>query len=279
MNNQKFDIAYRRKLLYKRKRRRQVLFRLSILLTGFGLIFLILLLNKEPPINKKIISTSSDNKIIVCIDPGHGDWDTGAKSNSGDFEKDIVLNVSLKLGKLLEEEGIKVVYTRTNDSLPWLETANDSLKERIKIPEIFKADIFISIHCNSNYEDTNVKGTETWYKANDENSKALASSLQNSIINLNYSSDRGIKTYGNKEDALAVLELNESISALIELGFLSNTSDEKYLKSTKGQEASAKAIKEGILNYINSYKDTILKERSNKDVKNIPITSTLKLFY
>ena len=72
------------------------------------------------------------------------------------------------------------------------------------------------------------------------------------------------KTYDNKDDALAVLELNESISALVELGFLSNTYDEKYLNSDKGKEAFAKSIKDGLLNYIESNKDIIIKKRSNK---------------
>lgn len=268
MTTQKFDIATRRKLLYKRKKRRRLLFRLTLILTIISTLSLISLFKKEPTINKKIISPSSDNKIIVCIDAGHGDFDTGAKSPSGDYEKDIVLSISLKLGKLLEEDdGIKVVYTRTSDSLPWIETANDSLKERINMSKIFRSDIFISIHCNSNYENTDAKGVETWYKQDDENSEALALELQSSILNLNYTDDRGIKTYPDKDEALAVLELNDSISALIELGFLSNSSDEKYLKSSNWQDSSAKALKDGILNYINNNKENILKERSNRIIE------------
>ncbi|MBD7915462.1 N-acetylmuramoyl-L-alanine amidase [Clostridium sp. Sa3CUN1] len=264
--NSNFDISSKRKLLYKRKRKRQLIFKIYIVLLAISILSLILLLNKSTPVNKKVISSSNslDNKIIICIDPGHGDFDTGAKSSSGIFEKDIVLEISLKLGKLLEENDIKVIYTRTNDSLPWLETANDSLKERIRISKAFKADIFISIHCNSNYDDISAKGIETWYKPNDESSKNLALILQTSLSNLNSTIDRGIKTYDNKDDALAVLELNESISALVELGFLSNTYDEKYLNSDKGKEAFAKSIKDGLLNYIESNKDIIIKKRSNK---------------
>lgn len=262
--NTNFDISYKRKLLYKRKKKRQLIIKLSILIIVISLLSILILLNRSTPVNKKVISSSKDNEIIVCIDPGHGDFDTGAKSSSGIFEKDIVLDISLEVGKLLEAENIKVVYTRTNDSLPWLDTANDSLKERIRIAKAFKADIFLSIHCNSNYDDITAKGIETWYKSKDTDSKNLALSLQNSLSNLNTSNDRGIKTYDNKDDALAVLELNESISALIELGFLSNFYDEKYLNSTKGKEASAKAIKDGLINYINLNKDIIINKRSNK---------------
>lgn len=265
MEKPKFDVAYKRKLLYKRKRRRQLIFRLSVLLVGICILSLILLLNKKPSVSKKVTSSSkNDSEIAVCIDPGHGDWDTGTKSSSGSLEKDISLEISLKLGKLLEENGVKVIYTRTNDSLPWLDNANDSLKERIKIPKVLKADLFISIHCNSDYDNKDSKGIETWYKSGDENSKNLALTIQKSLAKLNYTEDRSIKTYGSKEDALAVLELNSSIPVLLELGFLSNASDEKYLKSEKGQEAVTIAIKNALLSYIEDNKTMILEEKNKK---------------
>lgn len=265
MEKPKFDVAYKRKLLYKRKRRRQLIFRLSVLLVGICILSLILLLNKKPYVNKKVtLSSNSDGEIVVCIDPGHGDWDTGAKGSLGSLEKDIALEISLKLGKLLEENEIKVVYTRTNDSLPWLDNANDSLKERIKIPEVFKADLFISIHCNSDYDNKDSKGVETWYKSKDEKSENLALTIQKSLVKLNYTEDRSLKTYGNKDDALAVLELNSSIPALLELGFLSNASDEKYLKSEKGQEAVTTAIKNALLSYIEDNKTMILEKKNKK---------------
>ncbi len=266
MENQKFDIAYKRKILYKRKKRRQLVLRISLMFTGFCILSLILLLNNKYSnnntyVNKKVTSSSSNEyPLIVCIDPGHGDWDTGTKGTTGALEKDIALNISLKLGKLLEASEVRVVYTRTNDSLPWLETANDSLKERIKIPEVFNADLFISIHCNSDYTNVDSKGLETWYKASNKESKELANTIQSKLAKLKYTEDRGLKTYKNKDDALAVLELNSSIPALIELGFLSNSSDEKYLKSDKGQEACAKAISEAILNYIKNNKEALIKD-------------------
>ena len=260
MDKPKFDIASKRKLLYKRKRRRELIFRLSLLLISIFILSIILLLNRKPYLNKKITSTTNNtNDIVICIDPGHGDWDTGAKGSSGSLEKNIVLDISLELGKLLEENGLKVVYTRTNDSLPWLDTANDSLRERIKISEVLKSDLFISIHCNSNYDDKNAKGVETWYKSKDENSKNLSLTIQDALVNLNYTDDRGVKTYTDKENALAVLELNSSISSLLELGFLSNSSDERYLNSEKGQEAITLSIKNAILNYIKENKSLLKK--------------------
>lgn len=267
METQKFDIAYKRKLLYKRKRKRRLILRISLVLSAFFTLSLILLLNNKvsnntSSVNKTVATAASnEDQLIVCIDPGHGDWDAGTKGTTGVLEKDIVLNISLKLGQLLESNGVKVVYTRTNDSLPWLETANDSLKERIKISEVFDADLFISLHCNSNYDDIDAKGVESWYKPSSENSESLALTIQNSLLKLKYTDDRGLKTYKDRDDALAVLELNSSIPVLIELGFLSNYSDERYLKSNRGQEACAKAINEAILKYIENNKENILQAR------------------
>ncbi|MCF0149299.1 MAG: N-acetylmuramoyl-L-alanine amidase, partial [Clostridium sp.] len=139
--------------------------------------------------------------------------------------------------------------------------SNDSLKERIKFSEVLKADLFVSIHCNSDYNNQDSKGVETWYKLKDENSKNLALTIQNELINANYTEDRKVKTYSNKEDALAVLELNSSIPVLLELGFLSNQSDERYLKSDKGKDAIITAIKNALLDYIEENKASILKDR------------------
>ena len=258
MKNPNFNIQYKRKLLYKRKRKRQLIFILSILLISISIISLTLQLNKKSYINNKV-TLVNERKIIVCIDPGHGDWDIGAKSLSGYLEKDIVLDISLKLGKLLQDNNVKVVYTRTNDSLPWLDNANDSLKERIKISEVLKADLFISIHGNIDNQNKDSKGVETWYKANDSNRENLALTIQDSLINLNYTENRKIKTYDNKEDALAVLELNSGIPALLELGFLSNSSDERYLTSEEGQKAISIAIKNAILSYIEENKEILIK--------------------
>lgn len=195
-----------------------------------------------PKIEEKQIYT-------VCIDPGHGDWDYGAISPNGTSEKDITLAISLKLGKLLEKnDSFKVIYTRTTDTMDWIETANDSLKERIKISKICNADIFISIHCNYSSDSNDILGVETWYNPSDDNSLTLAKYLQQSLVDLDYTNNRGVKSYIPGEE-LAVLELNTSTSALIELGFLTNSSDEKYLSSELGQSNCANTLYNAIVEY------------------------------
>lgn len=253
MESSNFNLAYRRKMLRKRKKRRQII--ISAILISFILLPLIFSMKSK----NNFITTIKKNNIpykeefIVCIDAGHGDWDSGTLGTSGSEEKDIALEISLKLGELLDvQEDIKVIYTRTSDSLPWLKTANDSLKERIKISNLANANLFISLHCNSNYDDTNAKGIETWYNPDSKANEKLASCLQQELTNLNYTNDRGLKFYDNKDDALAVLEKTTATSALIELGFISNFEDEYYLNSKPGQSACAEALYKGIINYRNS---------------------------
>ena len=132
--------------------------------------------------------------------------------------------------------------------MDWIETANDSLKERIKISKISNADIFVSIHCNYSSDSNDVLGVETWYNPSDDSSLTLAKYLQQSLIDLDYTNNRGVKSYVPGEE-LAVLELNSTTSALVELGFLTNPSDEKYLTSSIGQDNCANALYRAILEY------------------------------
>ena len=119
---------------------------------------------------------------------------------------------------------------------------------RIKISEISKADIFISLHCNYSSESNEILGVETWYNPSDDNSLTLSKYLQQSLIDLDYTTNRGLKSYVSGEE-LAVLELNTATSSLVELGFLTNSSDEKYLSSNLGQSNCANALFQAIVEY------------------------------
>ena len=211
-------------------------------------------INKKNTTVARFMLTSNSElpkkNFTICIDPGHGDWDVGAISASGNYEKDIVLAIGLKLGKLLEDNDIKVVYTRATDSLPWIDTANDSLKERLQISRISNADLFLSIHCNSSNNNTDSKGVETWYNPIKPESKYFSSLLQNELAYLDYTFNRGLKTYVENEE-LAVLELNDTVASLVELGFISNPNDENFLISEEGQNQCAQALFTAIVNYLN----------------------------
>lgn len=253
MEPSNFNLNYRRKRLRKRKKRRQIF--TILILTSLIFIPIILSMKSESnfvaTINKKDLTNKE--LLTICIDPGHGDWDTGTIGINGEEEKDIVLNIALELSNLLDsEKDIKVIYTRTSDYLPWLKTANDSLKERIKISNLSDADLFISLHCNSNTDNTDSKGVETWYNPKFDKNKNFASTIQHQLSNLSYTLNRGLKYYENEDDSLAVLEKTSATSALVEFGFISNFEDAYYLSSSPGQKACAEALYKAILEYKNS---------------------------
>ncbi len=251
-----FNLNKLKKKHRKRKKRKKLLKILFIclIILLFVSIYIAQSINKKNTTVARFMLTSNNElpkkTFTVCIDPGHGDWDVGATGASGTYEKDIVLAIALKVGKLLEENNIKVIYTRTNDLIPWIDTANDSLKERLLISKISKADLFLSIHCNSSNNNITIKGVETWYNPINPESKHLSALLQNELAYLDYTSNRGLKTYVENEE-LAVLELNDTVASLVELGFISNPDDENFLTSEEGQAKCSQALFTAIVNYLN----------------------------
>ena len=192
------------------------------------------------------------SNFTVCIDAGHGGYDVGCKNSSNIFEKDVTLKVALKVGALLEKDGIKVLYTRTTDKVDWPSDNKLDLRARVKVSNEAKADVFVSIHCNSS-TDSSYHGVETWCRFPNSGGEKLAKSIQNELGNSKYSADRGLK-YESSGSSLAVLKLNNSVSALIEIGFLSNSSDANFITSESGQDVCANSIVKGILNYKSSVK-------------------------
>lgn len=172
----------------------------------------------------------------ICIDPGHGGKDPGA-STQGVNEKDIVLNVSTILKQLLERQGLKVIMTRKNDLFV-------ELKERCNIANGEKADVFVSIHCNS-AENKSAYGFEIYHSQGSINGQKLAADIELSV-NENKSlirADRGIKTAN-----FTVLTGTNMPAVLVELAFISNDIDREILKTK--QNEFAKAICKGICNYL-----------------------------
>lgn len=173
--------------------------------------------------------------VKVFLDAGHGGKDPGALGN-GLKEKDINLSVTLKVGNILTNHGVNVNYSRTTDT--FLELA-----DRAKKANDFKADIFVSIHCNA-AENTAAKGVETYSYPGSSNGAKLAKLLQSSIVSSGvYTVDRGTKTAN-----FAVLRLTNMPAALVEMAFITNGEDANILKSK--QDELAIAIAKGILNYL-----------------------------
>lgn len=171
--------------------------------------------------------------VVVVVDPGHGGADPGAIGPTGLREKDINLAISKTLVGYLEEYGAKVQLTRSGDYYV-------SLAERVALSHSLGAKIFISIHCNS-FGDSNKQGVETFYSAKGSDGKLLAQYVQNQLVSLRPSLDRGAKV-GN----LYVIRENLATSVLTEVAFISNPQEEALLADPDYQQKVGRAIADGI---------------------------------
>ena len=190
----------------------------------------------------------------VILDAGHGGEDGGTQTPSGTLEKNLNLKISELIKKELENKGIKVVMTRTEDKLLYDTSVNYKGQKkkldaaaRIKISEDNPNSIFVSIHMNS-YVDPKYSGLQVWYSTQNADSQPLAQTIQernNSIFQKN--NKRQIKPVG---DNIYLLNQIKSPAVLIECGFLSNPLEAERLCDSGYQIALSKSIAESISEYI-----------------------------
>jgi N-acetylmuramoyl-L-alanine amidase len=218
----------------------------------------------------------------IVIDPGHGGHDTGTIGPTGLMEKDLCLDVALRLGKIIQQRlpGADVVYTRADDTFIPLE-------ERTNIANQAKADLFISIHANSS-RDHAARGIETYYLnmkgsaeamevAARENataeqgvhelqdlvkkiaqtekideSKELAEDIQDSLAKRVQKSSKTVKDRGVRKAPFVVLIGADMPSILTEISFLSNPADEKLLKQPEQRQRVAEGLYQGVASYLQS---------------------------
>ncbi|MDR9746724.1 N-acetylmuramoyl-L-alanine amidase family protein [Paenibacillus taichungensis] len=179
---------------------------------------------------------TNDGKKVVIIDPGHGGRQSGAVSVTGAYEKDFNLAVGLKVQALLQQHTeIQTVITRQDDT-------ELSLQQRVDIAQLNQADIFVSIHGNK-FTTPVPNGIETLYSRKD--SKDLADILHKHVLQITGFKDRGVKTA-----SLHVTRETTMPAVLIELGFLSNPSDEAMMLTEDYQNKCAQAIVDGIVEYL-----------------------------
>ena len=213
----------------------------------------------------------------IVVDAGHGGHDTGTIGPNGLYEKDLVLEVALRLGKLLENRlGAEVVYTRDDDTFIPLET-------RTAIANQSQADLFISIHANSS-RDPSARGVETYYlnftsssdalevaarenavseksihelqdlvkkialKEKIEESREFATDVQQALFTT--LAARGMKNRGVKKAPFIVLIGANMPSILAEISFVSNPTDAKKLKSSEQRQKIAEALYRGVAKYV-----------------------------
>jgi len=216
----------------------------------------------------------------IVIDPGHGGHDTGTIGPHGLYEKDLVLDVSKRLGKLLQSRlGAEVVFTRNDDTFIPLET-------RTSIANQEQADLFVSVHANSSH-DPDARGVETYYlnftsspealevaarenaasdksihelqdlvkkialKEKIEESREFASDVQQSLHSGLAVKTSGMRDRGVKKAPFVVLIGANMPSILAEISFLSNPGDEKRLKTPDYRQRIAESLFRGISRYVN----------------------------
>lgn len=173
---------------------------------------------------------------VIWIDAGHGGTEPGAISKSGSVEKDLTLEVSLQLQRLLEAAGARVLMTRTADSTV-------GLYERPRLANAAGAEIFVSIHFNS-AASAIASGTETFHWSNHPKSAALARQIQAALLNGLGLADRKVQTR-----EFVVLRETKMPSALAELAFLSNPQEEKLMLDAAWRLKAAEALRDGIFAY------------------------------
>jgi N-acetylmuramoyl-L-alanine amidase len=233
----------------------------------------------EPESTKQPTETG---KYIIVVDPGHGGSQPGAIGLSGLKEKDVVLDIALKLKNALQKDGFTVYMTRDKDATVSLESRPQMALQR-------EADVFISIHNNSAMQkgSTTARGVETYVLnsryigasakdvADRENKASQYHDFENNIVNqiiadleesasIEFSLDladivqkrlvqqTGLANRGVKQAPFIVLKGVNMAAVLVEVGFISNPNEEKLLKSSEFREKVAQALSQSIKDYVNN---------------------------
>ncbi|HET7107933.1 MAG TPA: N-acetylmuramoyl-L-alanine amidase [Candidatus Acidoferrum sp.] len=218
----------------------------------------------------------------IVIDAGHGGHDTGTIGPTGLMEKDLCLDVALRLGKIIQQKlpGADIVFTRADDTFIPLE-------DRTRIANEAKADLFISIHANSS-PDHGARGIETYYLnmkgsaeamavAARENavsqqgihdleevvkkiartekideSREFAEDVQDSLSKRIQKATKPVKNRGVRKAPFVVLIGADMPSILTEISFLSNPADEQLLKKPEYRQRVAEGLYQGVSDYLQS---------------------------
>ena len=178
----------------------------------------------------------SNSRRVVVIDPGHGGRDPGAVGIGGIQEKDIVLDISFQVARLLEQQGVQAVLSRTDDS-------EIDLEPRVSLAERLNATLFVSIHANAiNMSRPDVSGIETYYF---DNGLDLARVIHSSILEGTGATDRRVR-----QARFYVLRKTTMPSVLLEVGFVTGAEDAARLSDPAYRSQMAAAIARGILLYL-----------------------------
>ena len=233
----------------------------------------------------------------IVIDAGHGGHDSGTVGPGGIEEKQVVLDVALRLGKLLKQRlGADVIYTRDNDTFIPLET-------RTAIANKAQADLFLSIHANSS-PDPSARGVETYYlnfttspdalevaarenavsdesihelsdlvkkitlKDKIDESREFAADVQKSLYSDLEDGNRGLRDRGVKKAPFVVLIGANMPSILAEISFLTNSDDARELQQPAYRQRIAESLYRGVERYISGLSGVRLAQTAGHPIGN-----------
>lgn len=196
----------------------------------------------------------SEGKETIVIDAGHGGRDPGKVGVNNTLEKDINLNIALKLKSLLEQNDYNVIMTRSDDSGLYSESDSNKkvsdMRKRVEIINSSKAALAISIHQNS-FTAEEIKGAQVFYYTVSDEGKEYANILQDQ---LKKTLNDGNKRQAKGNDAYYMLKKTQIPIVIVECGYLSNNKEAQLLNTEDYQEKMAWAIHLGIINYLNKQK-------------------------
>lgn len=229
----------------------------------------------------------------IVVDAGHGGHDSGTLGPEGIEEKEVVLDVALRLGKILKQRlGADVIYTRDDDTFVPLET-------RTAIANKAQADLFISIHANSS-QDPSARGVETYYlnftaspdalevaarenavsdqsihqlsdlvkkitlKDKIDESREFASDVQQNLFNGLEDGNRGMKDRGVKKAPFVVLIGANMPSILAEISFLTNPDDARELRDPNYRQRIAESLYRGVSKYVGGLSGVRLAQNNGR---------------
>src|SRR5438094_3268868 len=230
----------------------------------------------EPAITSETPAVATAQKLRIVLDAGHGGWDMGTIGRKGLMEKDLVLDVVSRLGKLITERlGAEVLYTRQSDSYV-------ALEKRAEIANLAQANLFVSIHANySSY--SSARGVETYYtdtyssvkartrgagapeelqsidwttvdiREKVEESRHFAAMVQRALYGMLAAKTPGIRDRGVKKASYVVLTGTSMPAILTEISFVSSPTDEDNLQSEVYRHQIAEALFKGIEQYTASH--------------------------
>lgn len=226
---------------------------------------------------KRVVTSPKEFQIV--LDAGHGGWDLGTVGKKGLLEKDLVLDIVGRLGKLLETKlAADVVYTRQDDSYV-------ALEKRAEIANLAGADLFLSVHAN--YSDlSTARGVETYYtntyssikarSADDDpalklvnwtgvdirakvtDSHRFAADIQQALCGGLVADNPDLRNRGVKEAQYVVLTGTQMPAVLAEVSFVSSPADEDHLQNSEYRQEIAQALFRGVAKYREDAKHTKL---------------------